>query len=127
MARSGPAFPGADDEAAERALSDPLAALTFLKDVALLLKDCAVDARVPRTEKWILAGVAAYLLGPIDLISDLVPVLGQMDDLAVTVWALRRLLRAAGHDIITELWRGTDDGLLLVINAAGMQLRKDEA
>jgi len=127
MARSGPAFPGEDGEAAEHALSDPLAALAFLKDVALLLKDCAVDARVPRTDKWLLAGVAAYLLSPIDLIPDLIPVLGQVDDLGVTIWALRRLLRAAGHEIITELWRGTDDGLLLVLNAAGMQLRKDEA
>lgn len=120
MARRGSPFPEADQAAAERTLGDPIAALTFVKDVALLLKDCVVTARVPRREKWILAAIAAYLFSPVDVIPDVIPVLGQFDDLGIAVWGLRRLLHAAGPALVEELWRGTDDGLALVLSAAGM-------
>lgn len=120
MARRGSPFPEADQAAAERALGDPIAALVFVKNVALLLKDCAFDARVPRRDKWLLATVAAYLLSPVDVIPDAIPVLGQLDDLGIAVWGLRRLLHAAGPALVEQLWRGTDDGLTLVLSAAGM-------
>lgn len=127
MARLESRLWGADADAAERALDDPVSALVFVKDVALLLKDCAVDARVPRRDKWVLAAVAVYMLSPVDLVPDVIPVLGQLDDLGLAIWALRRLLQSAGPDVVRELWRGTDEGLALVLGAAGTDLRKDKA
>lgn len=127
MARLESPFRGADAAAAERALSDPVAALVFIKDVALLLKDCIIDPRVMRRDKWVLAAVALYLLSPADLVPDAIPILGQVDDLGVAIWGLRRLLHSAGPDVVTDLWRGTDDGLALVLSAAGLSLRKDMA
>jgi len=128
MARLGsPLLRGVDADAAERALSDPVAALVFVKDVALLLKDCAMDARVMRRDKWVLAAVAVYLLSPVDLVPDVIPVLGQMDDLGLAIWGLRRLLQSAGPDVVSDLWRGDDDGLALVLSAAGLSFRKDKA
>jgi uncharacterized membrane protein YkvA (DUF1232 family) len=128
MARLGsPLLRGVDADAAERALSDPVAALVFVKDVALLLKDCAMDARVMRRDKWVLAAVAVYLLSPVDLVPDVIPVLGQMDDLGLAIWGLRRLLQSAGADVVSDLWRGDDDGLALVLSAAGPSFRKDKA
>lgn len=124
MARLEPTLRGANAEA-ERALGDPVSALVFIKDVALLLKDCALDARVPRVEKWILAAVAVYLLSPVDLVPDAIPVFGRLDDLGAAVWALRRLLHAAGPDVVRDLWRGDDEGLALVFSAAGIDVRKD--
>jgi uncharacterized membrane protein YkvA (DUF1232 family) len=125
MARLEPPPRGASD-AAERALGDPGSTLVFLKDVALLLKDCAFDARVPRLDKWILAAAAVYLLSPVDLVPDAIPIRGRMDDLGLIIWALRRLLKSAGPNVVRDLWRGTDEGLALVLGAAGMELRKDE-
>lgn len=124
MARRGSPFSEADPAAAERALGDPIAALVFVKDVALLLKDCALDARIPRREKWVLIAVAVYLISPIDVIPDVIPVLGQLDDLGIAVWGLRRLLHAAGPGLVEQLWRGTYDGLTLVLTAAGMGGRR---
>jgi uncharacterized membrane protein YkvA (DUF1232 family) len=126
MARLEPPLRGADADAAERALGDPVSALVFIKDTALLLKDCAFDARVPRQEKWILAAVALYLLSPVDVVPDVIPVLGQLDDLGLAIWGLRRLLQAAGPVVVRDLWRGDDEGLALVLSAAGMDLRKDK-
>jgi uncharacterized membrane protein YkvA (DUF1232 family) len=125
MARLEPPLRGASD-APDRALGDAASALVFIKDVALLLKDCAFDARVPRVDKWILVAVAVYLLSPVDLVPDRVPVVGRIDDLGLVIWALRRLLAAAGPEVVRDLWRGTDEGLAFVLDAAGMEHRKDK-
>jgi uncharacterized membrane protein YkvA (DUF1232 family) len=81
--------------------------------------------RVARRDKWVLAAVAAYLLSPRDLIPDTLPVIGQIDDLTIAILGLRHLLRAAGPHVLEDLWRGTDDGLALLLSAAGMQHGKD--
>lgn len=125
MARSGPTIPGVDPQVAERVLTDPLAVLVFVKDVAVLYKDCVLDTRVSRRDKWILAAVAVYLLSPIDLIPDAILGLGHIDDLVIAMWALRQLLRGAGLSVVEDLWRGSDDGLALVLGAAGMHNGKD--
>jgi uncharacterized membrane protein YkvA (DUF1232 family) len=125
MARSGPTIPGVDPQVADRVLSDPLAVLAFVKDVALLFKDCVLDTRVARRDKWILAVVAAYLVSPIDLIPDAILGVGQIDDIVIALWGLRQLLRGAGASVVHDLWRGSDDGLALVLDAAGMHNGKD--
>lgn len=127
MARRGPTIPGVDQRAVDRVMGDPVTALVFVKDLALLFKDCAFDARVGRRDKWVLAAVAAYLLSPVDLIPDAIPIIGQIDDLSIAVLGLRHLLRAAGPRVVKDLWRGTDDGLALLLSAAGMTSGKDTA
>jgi uncharacterized membrane protein YkvA (DUF1232 family) len=69
---------------------------TYIRLVWALLR----DGRVPGQQKLILAGIGAYLFFPIDLIPDFVPVLGQLDDLAVVLLGLD--LRSAPADIVEE-------------------------
>ncbi|HSJ44977.1 MAG TPA: DUF1232 domain-containing protein [Euzebyales bacterium] len=116
-----------DQRAADRVLGDPVTAIVFVRDLLLLFKDCAFDARVPRRDKWVLAAVVAYVLSPVDLIPDVIPIVGQVDDLSIAVLGLRRLLRGAGRGVVEDLWRGTDDGLALLFSAAGMTTWKDTA
>jgi uncharacterized membrane protein YkvA (DUF1232 family) len=49
--------------------------------------------------KAVLVGGVAYLLSPVDIIPGFIPVLGQLDDLSVALWALRRTLRALPADV----------------------------
>jgi uncharacterized membrane protein YkvA (DUF1232 family) len=60
------------------------------------------DGRVPAQQKLILAGIGAYLFLPVDLIPDFVPVLGQLDDLAVILLGLDLFIRGAPSDIVDE-------------------------
>jgi uncharacterized membrane protein YkvA (DUF1232 family) len=71
---------------------------TYARLVWALLR----DGRVPASQKLILAGIGAYLFFPIDLIPDFVPVLGQLDDLAVVLLGLDLFIRSAPADIVEE-------------------------
>ena len=71
---------------------------TYIRLVWALLR----DGRVPARQKLILVGIGAYLVFPIDLIPDFVPVLGQLDDLAVVLLGLDLFIRSAPEDIVAE-------------------------
>ena len=95
--------------------------LRYVGDVVLLLKDLAVDPRVPRADKIVAGLAAAYLVSPVDIVPDWFLGLGQADDVAVIMLAFRRLLTGAGYEVIYELWRGSDEGLALILTLAGVQ------
>lgn len=92
----------------------------LVPDIARLLVAVTRDARVPLRAKLVAGATAAYLVSPLDLIPDAVPVAGQLDDLALAAWALRRLLQSAGYDLLRELWTGSDDGFVAVLVIAGI-------
>ena len=71
---------------------------TYVRLVWALLR----DRRVPPQQKLILVGIAAYLVLPIDLIPDFVPVLGQLDDVAVILLGLDLFIRSAPQDVVEE-------------------------
>lgn len=51
------------------------------------------DPRTPIVPKLILGAAIVYVLSPIDLIPDIFPILGQMDDLAVITLGLEMFFR----------------------------------
>jgi len=51
------------------------------------------EPRVPLALKLVPVLVGLYVLSPVDLVPDLLPVLGQLDDLAVVVAGLELFLR----------------------------------
>ena len=54
-----------------------------LKRQAAAMKYALEDPRTPRAAKLLGAAFLAYLLSPIDLIPDFIPVVGQLDDIVV--------------------------------------------
>lgn len=106
-----------------RARTDELStrtALRLLPDVVRLVRRLAADASLPRGVRirlWLLLG---YLLMPIDLVPDVVPVLGYADDVIVVAWTLRSVTRRAGADALARHWPGEPAGLALVSRLAGL-------
>ncbi len=95
-------------------------ALRLLPDVLRLVRRLATDRSLPtavRVRLWLLL---AYLVSPIDLVPDFVPVLGYADDLVVVAWALRSVVRRAGRDALARHWPGERAGLAAVGRLAGL-------
>lgn len=49
--------------------------------------------QAPAWLKWGTAAIALYLISPIDLIPDMLPIIGVMDDLVLVPLAIRALLK----------------------------------
>jgi len=69
------------------------------------------DSRVSRSDKLILAAAVAYVMAPFDLIPDVIPILGRLDDLVFVALAIDRLVKRAGREVVYELWDGPEEGL----------------
>jgi uncharacterized membrane protein YkvA (DUF1232 family) len=91
---------------------------TLLPNLILLFKDLARDPRVPRRAKVVLALAAVWLVSPIDLLPEFLPVLGPLDDAVVAALALRYLVRRAGSEVVRDHWRGERATLDAILRAA---------
>ncbi|MGH2450064.1 MAG: YkvA family protein [Candidatus Limnocylindria bacterium] len=60
------------------------------------------DDRVSAQQKLILVGIVGYLLMPLDLIPDFIPVIGQLDDLLVVLLGLDLFIRSAPKVVVDE-------------------------
>jgi len=86
--------------------TDARALAGFVPDCAVLATRLIADGRVPRRGKLALALLAAYLALPVDLVPDVIPVAGQLDDAILAALVLRRVLRGAGRELLAEHWPG---------------------
>jgi uncharacterized membrane protein YkvA (DUF1232 family) len=81
------------------------------KDLATVLPACATtarrlrkDPRVPRRAKLAVAFAGLWVLSPIDLIPELLPIIGPLDDVVVVALAIRYAARRVPRDVIFEAW-----------------------
>ncbi len=83
----------------------------LLPDVIRLLHRLAADPTLPRGLRIRLGLVIGYLLMPIDLVPDFIPIVGYADDLIIVAVVLRSVIRSAGAGALDRHWPGTPDGL----------------
>ena len=94
--------------------------MRLLPDVIRLLRRLAADRSVPRGVRIRLGLLLGYLLMPIDLVPDFLPVIGYADDAIIVAIGLRSVVRAAGPEVIAAHWPGTDTGLAVLHRLAGL-------
>lgn len=97
---------------------DARALAGFIPDCLVLFRRLLGDERVARRKKLVLIAVIAYLAMPLDLVPDVIPVAGQLDDAIVVAVALRWILRAGGPELLREHWPGPAPSLNALLRLA---------
>jgi len=93
--------------------------VAVVPDLLRLLRDLLRDGATPLDVRVVIVFLGAWIISPIDLIPEFVPVLGPLDDVVVAVVALRYLRRRLGTDALRARWRGTPGGFALVARVTG--------
>jgi uncharacterized membrane protein YkvA (DUF1232 family) len=91
----------------------------LVPNLVLLFKDLFRDPAVPRGPKVALAIAIVWLVSPIDLLPEFLPVVGPLDDAVVAALVLRYLVRTAGPDIVRAHWRGEPRTVETIMRFAG--------
>jgi uncharacterized membrane protein YkvA (DUF1232 family) len=83
------------------------------KDLAAFLPDCVTaaralrrDPRVPRRARVAVLIALLWVVSPIDLIPEFLPVIGPVDDIIVVALLLRYAARSVPRHVVLEAWPG---------------------
>jgi len=96
--------------------------LRLVPDTIRLLGRLARHGELPLGAKLRVWLLLAYLVMPIDLIPDFIPVLGHLDDALLTALTLRSVVRSSGPHVIEAHWPGTPEGLDMLFRASGLKV-----
>jgi uncharacterized membrane protein YkvA (DUF1232 family) len=86
-------------------------AARIVPDAVRLIRRLAGDKSLRRGVRVRLWLLLAYLLSPIDLVPDFIPVIGLADDAIIMSLALRSVIKHAGVEAVSAHWPGTPEGL----------------
>src|SRR5689334_2328764 len=88
--------------------------LLVIPNLLLLSARLMVDPRVPAKERLLVAGAIVYAIMPLDLIPDMIPFVGQVDDAYLIALTLLRLMSVTDPKVVREHWRGGGDVVELI-------------
>jgi len=91
--------------------------LLVIPNLLLLCARLMVDPRVPAKERLLVAGAMVYAFLPLDFIPDMIPFVGQVDDLYLIGLTLLRLMSVTDPRVVREHWRGGGDVVELIGSA----------
>ena len=91
------------------------------QNIARLATALAKDPRVPKRNKLIFAGIAAYVVMPVDLIPDWLPGIGRLDDIIMVCVGIDSMLNHTPKAVLDEYWEGDQavlDSIRSVVSTA---------
>jgi len=92
--------------------------LRALPQLGRLLAGLVADPILPRSAKIALAAALVYVVSPVDLIPDFIPVVGYLDDLLVAALVVDGVLNWVDRALVLKYWPGTPDSLERLARAA---------
>jgi uncharacterized membrane protein YkvA (DUF1232 family) len=78
----------------------------FLPNAVTLVRRLRQSDAVPRRAKLALGFAALWVLSPIDLVPEFLPIVGPLDDAVVIALCLRYAARAVPRDVLLSAWPG---------------------
>ncbi|MGI9165372.1 MAG: YkvA family protein [Pyrinomonadaceae bacterium] len=92
----------------------------FIPNMIRLCARLMTDPRVPKTEKALVGAALVYAVIPLDLIPDMIPFVGQIDDVYLIAVTLIRLMDRTDTRVLREHWKGGGDVVELIETMAMM-------
>ena len=92
--------------------------LRALPDLGRMLVRLVADPVLPRAAKLALAAALVYLASPLDLIPDVIPLVGYLDDVLVAALVVDGIVNWVDRGLLLRYWPGTPDSLERVARAA---------
>ena len=99
-------------------------ALRLFPDLLRLVRRLAADRTLPAGVRVRLVLLLGYLLLPLDLVPDFIPVIGYADDAVIVALVLRSVLKRAGPGALERHWPGSPAGLEVILRAAAPVRRR---
>lgn len=91
---------------------------TLIPNLVGLFRGLLGDPRVPRrTKAWIVFAIA-WVVSPVDLFPEFLPIVGPLDDAIVAGLVLRHVIKRTDRSVVFEHWRG-DPATLRWISGEG--------
>ncbi|HSL11129.1 MAG TPA: DUF1232 domain-containing protein [Actinomycetota bacterium] len=101
--------------------------LTLVPNLVTLFRGLLGDDGVPLGSKLLLGGALLWIVSPVDLVPEFVPVLGPLDDAIVGALVLRHVVRRAGPDVVARHWRGDAKTLAVLLRVAGVRRWRNDS
>ncbi len=95
---------------------------TLIPNLVVLFRGLLGDRRVSRSSKALLWGAVLWIVSPIDLIPEFIPVIGPLDDAVVAALVLRFVLKRTDREVLFEHWRGDPATLERLVRSRGETL-----
>jgi len=97
---------GTEQELAKNKIKEGLMLIpNYLKLLYRLIR----DSRVKAVEKATLLATVAYVLSPLDFLPDMIPFVGQIDDVLLVALILQRFMNSVDRHLLYEYWDGEID------------------
>ncbi len=93
----------------------------FIPDCIVLFKNLIKDKTVATRYKFLLILLIGYLVSPIDLVPDFIPIAGQLDDAILVAVVLRFVLEGVGPALAAKHWPGPNSSLNMLLKLAGVR------
>lgn len=98
--------------------------VVMIPDIIALFMRLYKDKRVAKEVKFNISIALGYLLFPLDILPDTVPIIGKIDDLAVTFFILQKVLCDIPEEIILDNWEGKSN--IIEVSREAMTLLNDK-
>jgi uncharacterized membrane protein YkvA (DUF1232 family) len=99
----------------------------FLPACVTLVRRLRADPRVPWQARAAMVLAGLWVLSPIDLLPEFLPVIGPLDDVVVVALALRYAARRVPSEVLVEAWPGEPRLLERLVGAPVTQPTEPEA
>ena len=83
----------------------------LLPRLGWIVASLLTDRRVPVSARLALAAMAFYLASPLDLIPDVIPFFGQLDDVLLAALVVDGLLNHVDRAVLLKYWPGSPESL----------------